>query len=72
MDAQMRRPGHPLFDPSTVHIPPAAMGQLTPVDQQYWAIKKKNMNTVVAFKVSGNRREGSERRADNEGAAAQS
>jgi len=30
------------------------------------------MNTVVAFKVSGNRREGSERRADNEGAAAQS
>ncbi|PRP74153.1 hypothetical protein PROFUN_06478 [Planoprotostelium fungivorum] len=49
-DAQMRRPGEPGYDPSTVYVPENAM--LKPFERQFWDIKKNNYDTVIFFKVT--------------------
>jgi DNA mismatch repair protein MSH6 len=50
VDADRNPPNHPDFDPRTLYIPPMAMKNLSPFEQQYWEIKSKFMDTIVFFK----------------------
>lgn len=36
MDAQKRRPDHPDYDPTSLHIPPQYWKDFTPAKAQYW------------------------------------
>jgi len=50
-DAKQRRPDHPQFDASSVHISDRDAQDFTPVEWQYWDFKKTKMDHIVAFKV---------------------
>lgn len=50
-DANRRRPNDPLYDKSTLFIPPDALNKMTTSQKQYWNIKCKYMDVVLFFKV---------------------
>lgn len=50
-DANKRYSTDPNYDPSTLYIPEDEFQKMTPVMQQYWRIKRKNFNKLVAMKV---------------------
>jgi DNA mismatch repair protein MSH6 len=50
-DINGKRPGDPAFDPRTLHVPSSALCKLPPGQQQYWNIKKKCMDVILAFKM---------------------
>ena len=39
--------GEPGYDPSTLHIPAAALAAMTEFNKQYWAIKSRAMDLVL-------------------------
>ncbi|KAL7620158.1 DNA mismatch repair protein msh6 [Parahypoxylon ruwenzoriense] len=49
-DINRNPPGHPDYDPSTVHVPPMAWNNFSAFERQYWQIKQKLWDTVVFFK----------------------
>ncbi|KAA8913009.1 muts domain V-domain-containing protein [Sphaerosporella brunnea] len=49
-DADKNPPGHPDYDPRTLHIPPGQWSKFSPFEKQYWEIKCKLYDTVVFFK----------------------
>lgn len=58
-DAQMRRPGHPDYDKTTLYVPSSAFrgngkgtknGVLSPFQKQFWSIKMANYDVVIFFK----------------------
>ncbi|XP_062200486.1 DNA mismatch repair protein MSH7 [Phragmites australis] len=50
-DANGRRPNDPLYDKSTLFIPPDALRKMSTSQKQYWNIKCKYMDVVLFFKV---------------------
>ncbi|XP_025817755.1 DNA mismatch repair protein MSH7 [Panicum hallii] len=50
-DANRRRPDDPLYDKSTLFIPPDALRKMSASQKQYWNIKCKYMDVVLFFKV---------------------
>jgi hypothetical protein len=40
-------PGEPGYDPSTLHVPAAALRDMTEFNKQYWAIKSRAMDLVL-------------------------
>ncbi|CAL4978244.1 unnamed protein product [Urochloa decumbens] len=50
-DANRRRPNDPLYDKSTLFIPPDALRKMSTSQKQYWNIKCKYMDVVLFFKV---------------------
>ena len=52
-DAEGRRPDHPRYDPSTLHIPPGWFKQekISPGQQQWWRFKALNFDSVLFFKM---------------------
>ncbi|TKW13813.1 hypothetical protein SEVIR_5G125400v4 [Setaria viridis] len=50
-DANRRRPDDPLYDKSTLFIPPDALRKMSTSQKQYWNIKCKYMDVVLFFKV---------------------
>uniref|UniRef100_A0A804MYX5 DNA mismatch repair proteins mutS family domain-containing protein n=1 Tax=Zea mays TaxID=4577 RepID=A0A804MYX5_MAIZE len=50
-DANKRRPNDPLYDKSTLFIPPDALRKMSTSQKQYWNIKCKYMDVVLFFKV---------------------
>jgi DNA mismatch repair protein MSH6 len=50
-DANRRRPNDPLYDKSTLFIPPDELRKMTASQKQYWSIKCKYMDIVLFFKV---------------------
>ncbi|KAH8881671.1 DNA mismatch repair protein Msh6 [Thozetella sp. PMI_491] len=50
LDSNQNPPGHPDYDPTTIHIPRAAQNKFSPFEQQYWEIKSKLWDTIVFFK----------------------
>ena len=50
MDEDERRPDHPDYDPSTIHIPGAERNALTPGMVRYWEIKSKNFDKIVFYR----------------------
>ena len=50
MDSQERRPDHPDYDPSTIHIPQAEWNKFTPGMHRYWEIKHKNFDKIVLYR----------------------
>ncbi|WVZ72571.1 hypothetical protein U9M48_021006 [Paspalum notatum var. saurae] len=50
-DANGRRPNDPLYDKSTLFIPPDALRKMSTSQKQYWNIKSKYMDVVLFFKV---------------------
>jgi hypothetical protein len=49
-DKQGRRPGHPEYDPRTVHVPLTVLNTMSPGQRQYWEIKSENFDVVLLFK----------------------
>ncbi|KAI8964679.1 DNA mismatch repair protein Msh6 [Daldinia sp. FL1419] len=49
-DINRNPPGHPDYDPATVHVPPLAWSGFSAFEKQYWEIKQKLWDTVVFFK----------------------
>lgn len=50
-DANGRRPNDPLYDKSTLFIPPEALRKMSTSQKQYWNIKCRYMDLVLFFKV---------------------
>ncbi|KAI5441851.1 hypothetical protein KIW84_011055, partial [Lathyrus oleraceus] len=50
-DANGRRPNDPLYDRTTLYIPPEVMKKMTASQKQYWSVKCKYMDVVLFFKV---------------------
>ncbi|XP_031387597.1 DNA mismatch repair protein MSH7 [Punica granatum] len=50
-DANRRRPEDPLYDKSTLYIPPEALNKMSASQKQYWSVKCKYMDVVLFFKV---------------------
>jgi DNA mismatch repair protein MSH6 len=50
-DANGRRPNDPLYDKTTLYIPPEVMRKMTASQKQYWSVKCKYMDVVLFFKV---------------------
>ncbi|XP_040377503.1 DNA mismatch repair protein MSH7 [Oryza brachyantha] len=50
-DANGRRPTDPLYDKTTIFIPPDALRKMSTSQKQYWNIKCKYMDIVLFFKV---------------------
>uniref|UniRef100_A0A0E0JEW8 DNA mismatch repair proteins mutS family domain-containing protein n=1 Tax=Oryza punctata TaxID=4537 RepID=A0A0E0JEW8_ORYPU len=50
-DANRRRPADPLYDKTTLFIPPDALRKMSTSQKQYWNIKCKYMDVVLFFKV---------------------
>lgn len=50
-DASGRRPGDPLYDKTTLYVPPEVMKKMSASQKQYWSIKCKYMDVVLFFKV---------------------
>ena len=48
-DMDRRRPNDPNYDPTTLYIP--ATEKFTPAMEQYWDIKKFNMDKIFLFKL---------------------
>ena len=50
MDEMERRPDHPDYDPTTLHIPKAEWNSLTAGMVRYWEIKSKNFDKIVFYR----------------------
>ncbi|KAK7291457.1 hypothetical protein RIF29_06618 [Crotalaria pallida] len=50
-DANGRRPTDPLYDRTTLYIPPEILKKMTASQKQYWSVKCKYMDVVLFFKV---------------------
>ncbi|TVU21505.1 hypothetical protein EJB05_31144, partial [Eragrostis curvula] len=50
-DANRRCPNDPLYDKSTLFIPPDALRKMSTSQKQYWNIKCRYMDVVLFFKV---------------------
>lgn len=50
-DSNGRRPGDPLYDKSTLYIPPDVLNKMSDSQKQYWSIKSRYMDVVLFFKV---------------------
>ncbi|KAK7364055.1 hypothetical protein VNO80_12398 [Phaseolus coccineus] len=50
-DAKGRRPNNPLYDRTTLYIPPEVLSKLSASQKQYWSVKCKYMDVVLFFKV---------------------
>lgn len=51
MDKNMRRPNHPEYDPSTLHVPAEAWPKFTNNMKRYWEIKSDHYDKIVLFKM---------------------
>lgn len=49
-DKQLRNQDDPLYDPSTLFIPPQSLRKLSDFERQFWEIKAAHFNQVVFFK----------------------
>lgn len=50
-DENQRDPSDPDYDPSTLYIPEKELAKMPKTINQYWKIKAKNFDKIVAFKV---------------------
>jgi DNA mismatch repair protein MSH6 len=50
-DENQRDPNDPEYDPSTLYIPEKEYSKMPKTIHQYWKIKSKNFDKIVAFKV---------------------
>ncbi|XP_027358489.1 DNA mismatch repair protein MSH7 isoform X2 [Abrus precatorius] len=50
-DAKGRRPNDPLYDRTTLYIPPEVLKKMSASQKQYWSVKCKYMDVVLFFKV---------------------
>ncbi|XP_004288695.1 PREDICTED: DNA mismatch repair protein MSH7 isoform X2 [Fragaria vesca subsp. vesca] len=50
-DANRRRPGDPLYDRTSLYIPPDALKKMSASQRQYWDVKCQYMDVVIFFKV---------------------
>lgn len=50
-DANKRRPDDPLYDKSTLYVPPDVLTKMSASQKQYWNIKCQYMDVVLFFKV---------------------
>lgn len=50
-DANRRRPNDPLYDRTTLYIPPDVMKKMSASQKQYWSVKSQYMDVVLFFKV---------------------
>lgn len=50
-DGKKRRPGDPLYDARTLHIPGDVFHKLSASQKQYWSTKCQYMDTILFFKV---------------------
>ncbi|EDV52086.1 probable DNA mismatch repair protein Msh6 [Drosophila erecta] len=50
-DKQGRRPDHPDYDKSTLHVPEKFLNGLSPGVRQWWVLKSDNYDCVLFFKV---------------------
>lgn len=50
-DADRRRPDNPLYDRTTLYIPPNVLKQMSASQKQYWEVKRRYMDVVIFFKV---------------------
>ncbi|KAK7314493.1 hypothetical protein VNO77_33018 [Canavalia gladiata] len=50
-DANGRRCNDPLYDRTTLYIPPEVMKKMSASQKQYWSVKCKYMDVVLFFKV---------------------
>ena len=50
-DANGRRPNDPLYDRTTLYIPPDVLKKMSASQKQYWSVKCKYMDVVLFFKV---------------------
>lgn len=50
MDEMERRPDHPDYDPSTLHIPKQEWNRLSDGMIRYWEIKAKNFDKIVLYR----------------------
>ncbi|KAI4347142.1 hypothetical protein L6164_007984 [Bauhinia variegata] len=50
-DANGRRANDPLYDPTTLYIPPEVLKKMSASQKQYWSVKCKYMDVVLFFKV---------------------
>jgi DNA mismatch repair protein MSH6 len=51
MDINQRRPDHPDYDKTTLHIPEEVWKTLSSSKIQYWRLKQQNFDKVFFFKV---------------------
>ncbi|CAM6101701.1 unnamed protein product [Calypogeia fissa] len=50
-DGNKRRPGDPLYDARTLHIPDDVFRKLSASQKQYWAVKCQYLDAILFFKV---------------------
>ncbi|XP_011196235.2 probable DNA mismatch repair protein Msh6 [Zeugodacus cucurbitae] len=50
-DKNGRRPEHPDYDPTTLHVPEKYLNSLSPGVRQWWVLKSDNYDCVLFFKV---------------------
>ncbi|XP_030375473.1 probable DNA mismatch repair protein Msh6 [Scaptodrosophila lebanonensis] len=50
-DKAGRRPDHPHYDKSTLHVPEKFLNTLSPGVRQWWVLKSENYDCVLFFKV---------------------
>lgn len=50
-DKNKRKPDDPLYDPTTLYIPPDEIHKLTPAKRQYWQIKAAQFDQIIFFKL---------------------
>ncbi|EDW26223.1 GL25757 [Drosophila persimilis] len=50
-DKEGRRPDHPDYDKSTLHVPEKFLNNLSPGVRQWWVLKSNNFDCVLFFKV---------------------
>ncbi|XP_017065755.1 probable DNA mismatch repair protein Msh6 [Drosophila eugracilis] len=50
-DKAGRRPDHPAYDKSTLHVPEKFLNGLSPGVRQWWVLKSDNFDCVLFFKV---------------------
>lgn len=50
-DKAGRRPDHPDYDKSTLHVPEKFLNSLSPGVRQWWVLKSDNYDCVLFFKV---------------------
>ncbi|XP_054791375.1 DNA mismatch repair protein MSH7-like [Prosopis cineraria] len=50
-DANGRKPDDPLYDRTTLYIPPEVLKKMSASQKQYWSVKCKYMDVVLFFKV---------------------
>ena len=51
LDKNGNKKGDPLYDPSTLLIPPGSLSKVTSTMQQFWEIKSENYDKLVLFKL---------------------